>query len=173
MSSDPSLSEIGTRTSEPVDSGVVYCTAHPKVETGLRCGRCDTPICPRCLVMTPVGARCRACARLRKLPMFEAGPRHYLLAALAGLGAAALGALALTFIPSFGLLSLLLYAALGYGVGESVSLATNRKRATGVAMVAAVCAGLGALVAAGLTLSTLFLVLAVAVSASVAWGRVR
>ncbi|HEX2914551.1 MAG TPA: B-box zinc finger protein [Chloroflexia bacterium] len=41
---------------------VVYCARHPEVETGLRCGRCDTPICPRCMVHADVGIRCPDCA---------------------------------------------------------------------------------------------------------------
>jgi hypothetical protein len=151
---------------------IVYCTAHPKVETGLRCSRCDTPICPRCLVMTPVGARCKACARLSRLPMFVAGPRHVLLAVAAGLGSALLGAVALLFIPSFGFLTLLLYAGFGYGVGEAVSLATNRKRATALAWIAAACAGAGALVAF-VHLPGLLAVVAVGLAGVIAWGRVR
>ena len=39
------------------------CARHPSVETTLRCGRCETPICPRCLVHTPVGARCPDCGQ--------------------------------------------------------------------------------------------------------------
>ncbi|MDA0256830.1 MAG: rhomboid family intramembrane serine protease, partial [Chloroflexi bacterium] len=34
------------------------CERHPETETELRCQRCDTPICPRCMVQTPVGFRC-------------------------------------------------------------------------------------------------------------------
>ena len=40
----------------------VYCARHPQNETGLRCGRCDTPICPRCMVHAGVGIRCPECA---------------------------------------------------------------------------------------------------------------
>ena len=44
---------------EPV---ATYCARHPSVETMLRCGRCDTPICPRCMVHSGVGIRCPDCA---------------------------------------------------------------------------------------------------------------
>ena len=40
----------------------MYCARHPKVETLLRCGRCDTPICPKCMVHAGVGIRCPECA---------------------------------------------------------------------------------------------------------------
>src|SRR3954469_1296626 len=53
---------------------VTYCARHPQVETGLRCGRCGTLICPRCLVQTPVGARCPDCANVRTNPMLEVTP---------------------------------------------------------------------------------------------------
>ncbi len=46
-----------------VDSGVLYCTVHPNVETALRCNRCGRPMCNRCAVRTPVGYRCRECVR--------------------------------------------------------------------------------------------------------------
>src|SRR5262245_41825997 len=51
-------------------AAVVQCARHPEVETALRCSRCDTPICPRCLIQTPVGARCRDCARLARSPVY-------------------------------------------------------------------------------------------------------
>lgn len=44
---------------EPV---VTYCARHQQVETMLRCGRCETPICPRCMVHSGVGIRCPDCA---------------------------------------------------------------------------------------------------------------
>jgi hypothetical protein len=126
-----------------VDDGplVVKCAAHPEVETALRCGRCDTPICPRCLVMTPVGARCRSCAQLRKSPLYDVSPTYYLRAVAAGLGVAALGAYVLPFIPFFQFFGMLL---LGAAVGEAVTRAANRKRGTGLAVVAVVTLVAGA-----------------------------
>ena len=38
------------------------CGPHSTMETGLVCGRCETPVCPRCVVATIVGTRCRGCA---------------------------------------------------------------------------------------------------------------
>ncbi len=40
----------------------VFCARHPETETMLRCGRCNTPICPRCMVHGAVGIRCPDCA---------------------------------------------------------------------------------------------------------------
>jgi hypothetical protein len=58
----------------------MYCANHPKVETELACGRCDTPVCTRCVVHTEVGIRCRRCCSDR-----QERP-HLLLGALLGLG---------------------------------------------------------------------------------------
>ena len=113
------------------------CTAHPNVETYLRCGRCDTPICPRCMIMTPVGARCRRCARLKKLPMFEVRPLDYLRGLAGGGGVGAVGAIVLAVIPGLGLFGFILMLLLGYAVGEATTRAANRKRGTGLAVVAA------------------------------------
>ena len=67
----------------------MQCARHPKVETGLSCGRCETPICPTCMVMTDVGARCPDCAPRKRLPQFEVGPVYL---ARGGAAATAAGA---------------------------------------------------------------------------------
>jgi hypothetical protein len=115
------------------------CAAHPRVETNLRCGKCGKPICPKCMVQTPVGARCPECARLYKLPTYRVSSLYYLRAAGTALGMAlvtgVLWGLANSFIPFF-YLNLLLGAGVGYVIGEVVSLAVNRKRGWGLAAVA-------------------------------------
>ena len=107
----------------------MQCARHPNVETGLACGRCETPICPRCVVSTDVGARCPTCAPVRKLPQFEVGPIYAIRAAAAALLAgAALGAAWGVLLPGrFGFFILLLGAGIGYIIAEAVGAATNRK----------------------------------------------
>lgn len=39
------------------------CTFHPKIETQLRCNRCNQPICIKCATHTPTGYRCPECIR--------------------------------------------------------------------------------------------------------------
>ncbi|MFF7726160.1 rhomboid family intramembrane serine protease [Streptomyces sp. NPDC008001] len=39
----------------------VGCYRHPERETGIRCTRCERPICPECMVSASVGFQCPAC----------------------------------------------------------------------------------------------------------------
>src|SRR5712691_8856976 len=103
------------------DQLATYCAAHPRVETYLRCGRCNTPICPRCLIQTPVGARCRSCARLRRLPIYDVSPRFLARGAAAGLAAALAGGVVVQLVPKFGLFGLLIIGAL-YGAGVAAAV---------------------------------------------------
>ncbi len=120
------------------------CASHPNTETYLRCAQCQTPICPRCLVMTPVGAKCRACARARPLPTFQVSALNVVLATIAMLISSivlgAIGSIALRVVPLFVMLFPL---ALGFAVGEIVSLATNRKRHLILRIIAGVGVALG------------------------------
>ena len=117
------------------------CAAHPEVETNLRCGKCGKPICPRCLVQTLVGARCPDCARLYKLPTYRVSTQYYLRAVGTGLGIALVCGIVWGVvewvIPLFSF-NLLLAPAVGYVIGELISLSVNRKRGTGLAVVAGI-----------------------------------
>ena len=110
------------------------CAEHPDVETYLRCAECEKPICPRCLVQTPVGAKCKEHARLRKPAMYELKPAHYLRGAGAAVGAGLGLGVAWWLVRVtlggffFGFLVLIAYLGIGYLTGEAVSTAANRKR---------------------------------------------
>ena len=125
------------------------CTHHPEVETNLGCGKCGKPICPKCMVQTPVGARCPDCARLYKLPTFRVSTKHYLRAVGTGLGMAIVCGIVwgvvIGFLPRF-YLGLLLAGGAGYAIGEVVSLSVNRKRGTGLAIVAGIAVTISYLV---------------------------
>lgn len=39
------------------------CYRHPMDEAGVKCTRCDRPICPRCMITAPVGFQCPECVK--------------------------------------------------------------------------------------------------------------
>lgn len=172
-------------TAEPEPA--VYCARHPQVETGLECGRCGTPICPRCMVHTPGGIRCPDCAKLRRPPMYELAPLDYAKALGVGLVlAAGLGLIGAFLIPvrGFGGLFLLLALFVGSAVGglvaESIRRVTRGKRGPAMQGIAAgtlVAALAVRLVLSGAGLDAVFQDLAglliVAVGIFAAWGRLR
>lgn len=114
------------------------CARHPSVQTVLRCSRCDTPICPHCLVQTPVGARCPTCANPTRLPTFQVTPGVLLRASGAGAAAGAVLGAIWSVLPLGGILALLPAAGVGYVLGEAVSRAANRKRAAPLQVLAAI-----------------------------------
>ena len=117
----------------PVVTETTYCAKHPTVETALRCGRCETLICPKCLVIGPVGTRCRDCAQIRRLPTYNVPTRFFVRAYAAGvIGGAVLGYLWALFFFSrsggIGFFAILIGAGIGYGVSWAIDKATAGKR---------------------------------------------
>lgn len=157
------------------------CAAHPDVETALGCSRCDTPICPRCLVQTPVGARCRDCAQLRRPPMYTVGPGSAarLAGAAVGLGVAIGLAWGLLLPGGFGFFVLFLGGFAGYGMANLMDRASGRKRGPwvqGAAVAGVVIAYLVRNVVAFDALivpNDLWGLLFVAIASAVAWNQLR
>lgn len=59
----------------PGEEGVFYCAKHKKEPTRVTCGRCEKPICHKCMIVGPAGVRCRDCGR-RKKPVRLRGVMH-------------------------------------------------------------------------------------------------
>jgi len=110
------------------------CARHPNQETSLQCARCGKAICTKCMVYTSVGLRCPECARERRSGINAPSPSTVLRAAAVGVAVAlVLGALWGLF-PAYGFWIALL---LGFGGGELVNNAANRRRGLELQAVAA------------------------------------
>ncbi len=170
------------------ETPTLRCARHPGTETVLRCGRCETPICPRCMVETPVGARCPSCAGVKRFRSLLK-PAELVRAGGYGIAVGALGTVIYTFVPFLG--PLISFAIVGFGVGHVVSIGVNRKRARELAPIAVACLFVGyeiglvarfatessfepvLLLAPILALRQLQMLLGLLVGALLAWMRVR
>ena len=164
----------------------MQCATHPDVETELGCSRCGKPICPRCLVYTPVGTRCRECANVRRIPTYNMSADTFVRAAAGAVtGGLALGLAWGIFNPlTYFFFGVIAGVAVGFGVGEIVSLATNRKAGPPLQAIAVAGVALAYLVRVALLFTVgdwifedlrtdLIGLISVAIAAFVAAGRLR
>lgn len=119
------------------------CAYHPGVETALSCAECERPICPKDAVLTPVGYKCKECARPAVSQYTYVKPRQLALAAVWALGAGLLGGFVLGLI-GFGFFFIDLM--FGAAVGEAARRGSGGHRGAAIAVVAGVAALAGALV---------------------------
>lgn len=117
------------------------CARHPQVETALTCTRCETPICPECLVPGAVGMLCRHCARSGN-PLYDIPVGRFVFTLLAGVAAGTLAGFALQMI---GFFIFFVGPMIGGLVGEVVLRATGRKRGPKVEFLTAASVVVGAL----------------------------
>lgn len=117
------------------------CATHPGVETELTCAACGRPICPDCLVQTPVGMKCRDCGVAPLPPLYRASPGALAAGVLvaAALGGV-IGLAALWVARAVGWLVLLAGPALGGLVGDAAWRAVGRRGAAMAGTVAVACA---------------------------------
>ncbi len=128
---------------------MLRCAAH-NAETSLRCGKCDKPICPDCLVIGPAGARCRECAAIRSSPLFQVPGNRLALGIVAGLAAGTLGGYVVAAARHFGFMLFWIGLFAGTGIGEAVLRAVKRKRGPKVELTAGAGATVGSIVGIGL-----------------------
>jgi len=147
MDTNPHV-DASSQYAVPGEPGVYWCARHKKVKTRLRCGRCETPICPKCTKMGPTGARCPDCASHRTSHIYQVSPLHYILTFIAASLFSVVGS---ALIGAVGLFILFFAPVVGTLLGKAVTFVTRGKRGTMLAVVASVGAALGALVPLGLT----------------------
>lgn len=118
----------------------VPCANHPKEMTLVRCGRCETPICVRCMVDSPVGKKCRDCARNR-VHINESSPRQVLLSFAAATVVALPAGLLMYTIP------FLFISAFAYGwvVAQVALWAGQRRRSLAMQVATGIAALIGGL----------------------------
>lgn len=122
------------------------CAAHPGTETYLRCAQCGTPICPRCLVMTPVGAKCPACARSRVHRRFILTPLDVTAAVVVAIvGGSALG-IAARILEALPLVSFVVSIFFPFIAGLALAEGVNRVTRNKHDLILRVIAGAGVVV---------------------------
>lgn len=118
------------------------CSYHPDVETEMRCAECGKPICPKEMVLTPVGYKCPEDARPKASQYILVKPKQLAKAIGVGLLVGTGGGLLAALI-GYGVIILgLLWGA---ATAEAVRRASGGHRGGVVGAVAAVCIALGGL----------------------------
>lgn len=117
------------------DTSEQPCVCGSGIITRLRCSRCDKPICPQCMVGSPVGYRCQECAAGRPSAIYATSTPLFLRAIGVGLAVAVGVGVLWGYFPEWEFYLALL---LGFGVVEAMARAANYRRG-GDLMVAAMC----------------------------------
>ena len=148
---------------------IVYCSRHKNEATAVRCASCDTPICPRCMVVTPVGMKCPDCARGKRTTLHQIRPERLLLAGLA----AVIAGVGTSVVGDIGFFAIFLAMPYGYFAGSVILKASGMKRGikleivTGLGMVAGALASMLYLKFGGLVDPFFWIAVVIATSAAV------
>lgn len=128
--------------SEQTKTMTQVCYNHPDRETGLRCNRCDRPICTSCAVLTPTGYRCKECVRGQQKVFDTAQWIDYPLAFIIASALSFAGSYVSQFLSWF-----IIFVApiVGMIISEAVRWAVRRRRSRLLFRVATAAVILGAL----------------------------
>ncbi|HET6351039.1 MAG TPA: hypothetical protein VFG89_02765 [Coriobacteriia bacterium] len=138
------------------------CSYHPDVETEMTCQECGKPICPKEMVLTPVGYKCPEDARPKRSQYTFVKPKQLATAVGVGLVAGVGGGLLLGAVSWGGLLLGVLW---GMAVSEAVRRASGGHRGAAVGVVASASIFVGWLAGSftgGFSLLTAIIAIAVA-----------
>lgn len=104
----------------------LFCANHPDRATGLRCNRCEKPICAKCAKRTPTGYRCPECIReLGKVHITAKGLDYLIGFAVALI----LSFVAASILDRVGWFTIFLSPLAGGFIGELAHRAVSRRRA--------------------------------------------
>lgn len=138
------------------------CSYHPDVETDLTCTECGRPICPREMVLTPVGYKCPEHARMKPAQYRFVKPVQLLRASVVGAALGIGGAILLAMSGFSGSwLAGILWGAL---TAAAVRKASGGHLGKEVGVVAAISLAAGGLVGALLGMSLITPIIAVVVA---------
>ncbi len=118
---------------------VPRCANHPSVETRVSCANCGKPICPDCMVQSPVGIKCADCARMPRSARVRLRPDRAIRAVGAALAVTVAGGVALASLATtgFGFFGFIIAYGVGRGGGELVLRAAGRFRGQTTGAIAA------------------------------------
>lgn len=122
------------------------CSYHPNIDTEMSCAECGKPICPKEMVLTPVGYKCPEHARLKRGQYTYVKPKQILFASLASLATGVGGAFLVASVRFGGLFVGVLWGLLS---AEAVRRASGGHRGGLVGGIAAAGIALGWLAMAG------------------------
>jgi hypothetical protein len=128
------------------------CYRHPDKETGLRCNRCDKPICAQCARRTPTGYRCPDCIKEQQKVFVTARWYDYLTGFVTAVILSVIASLLFGLVSGFGGFFLLFFiVAIGAGAGsliaEAVRLVVGKRRARSLFITASAGVVVGGLLA--------------------------
>ena len=130
----------GMPGAEPPAGTEVPCANHPNRLTAVRCSTCGKPICPDCMVFSPVGVKCREDARQARSAMVTLHGDRWVKAIAAALGAGtAIGFGYYFLLRGLGFFFFIFFVAagIGYLVGEAVQRASGHYHGVETAAIAA------------------------------------
>ena len=120
----------------------LFCANHPQTATSLRCNQCNKPVCPKCVVRTPTGYRCKECVRGQQKIFDTAYWYDYLSSFVI---TAILGYIGAYLIPKLGFFTIFLAPIAGAAIAEAVRFIVRRRRSRYLPMVATLGAVFGSL----------------------------
>lgn len=121
---------------------VTYCENHPKVESTLRCNRCEKPICAKCAVLTETGYRCKECVRVQQKTFDTATSIDYVLAIGIAVILAYIGSL---IVSRIGFFTIFLAPVAGMLIAEAIRRAIRRRRSKRLFQATAAATAVGGL----------------------------
>lgn len=130
-------------------STTLYCYFHPDRETGLKCKRCEKPICASCARLTPTGYLCKDCVRSHQKSFDTSEWYDYILGFITAGILSAVAAFLINLVSGIGFIGWFLAISAapiaGTTIAEGVRFATRRHRSRSLFITVATGVVFGAL----------------------------